>query len=343
MKRERLYYLDLIKIIAALCVFGCHFSRSLEANQVGYSIKIIPDYIFNIYIGNFGVSLFFIISGAALMYVYDERMKLWDYYKKRFMGIYPMFWMAFLIAFAISLFRQRQIIPEIPQWKIIYSILGIDGNALWYGPNYYQLGEWFLSVLVCLYIIFPLLRWAVKKSVLVTTIVTLMIYVVCIFTFHTTLPQDCFFIIRIPEVLFGMIFIKYIKKVGNIQLILSGSILVIIGILPMTAINKMVATTLVGVGSFSVLTWIFQHIPMKRLLKNLSVVCGKYCYAFFLTHHYILRWMTSRFMGCQLRKSEVIVVFFSCLCVVLCATKLLYLLHKNVMAFMKENGIIKSV
>lgn len=335
MKKERLYYLDLIKIIAAICVFVCHFSRSLEANQVGYSLKLLPDYPFHVYLGSLGVSLFFIISGAALMYVYDEKLDLWKYYKKRFLGIYPMFWLAFVIAFSISLFRFRAISTDVPKWKIIYSILGIDGNALWWGANYYQLGEWFLSVIVCLYIVFPLLRAALKKSPLITCIAAALLYFACILWFHTTLPVDCFFITRIPELLFGMVFVKYIKKVKTVQLVLSVVILTVISLAPMnTVIPSMVATTCVGISFFSVLTWLLQHIPVTEFMKRAAQICGKYCYAFFLTHHYILRWMMSRFSGCQLRKSEELVVFLSCLGVVLLASRLLYRLHDAVMSLL---------
>ncbi|MCI6432060.1 MAG: acyltransferase [Lachnospiraceae bacterium] len=333
MKKERIYYLDLIKIIAVISVFVCHFSRSLEVNQVSYSLKILPDYIFNVYLGGFGVSLFFIISGAALMYVYDEKLELKTYYKKRFMGIYPMFWIAFLIAFSISLFRFKSLNPEVPKWKIIYSILGMDGNALWWGPNYYQLGEWFLSVIVCMYIVFPLIRWLLKKSVILTCVITLIIYVLCLLCFHTTLPLSCFFLARIPELLFGMIFIKFIKKVNGIQLIVSVIAVVVTSIIPFENINSTVATTVVGISSFSIFTWIFQHVPITELMKRLAEICGKYCYPFFLTHHYVLRWMTSNFTGCQLRKSEEIIVFFSCFAVVLLATRMLYQLHESIMAF----------
>ena len=157
MKRERLYYLDLIKIIAALSVFGCHFTRSLEMNQVGYSIKIIPDYIFNIYIGNFGVSLFFIISGAALMYVYDEKIKLVDYYKKRFLGIYPMFWIAYISAFLYNFWLNRGVTYKHPKITFLLTLFGMDGYLGFYVENYYLLGEWFLGCLIFLYLSFPIL------------------------------------------------------------------------------------------------------------------------------------------------------------------------------------------
>lgn len=281
MKKQRIYYLDLIKIIAAAAVFICHFTRNLEINQVGYTLKILPDYVFNVYLGSFGVSLFFIISGAALMYVYDEELELFSYYKKRFMGIYPMFWIAFLAAFSISLFRTRSISPDVPKWKVIYSILGIDGNALWWGNNYYQIGEWFLGVIICLYIIFPLLRWCMKKSLVMTCIGVIGTYIACVLWFHTTLPLDCFFLARVPEMMFGMIFIRYIRKVGKVHLVVSLIAVAVVSVLPHEMINPTVATTLVGIGAFSILTWIFQHVPTSGLMKRMALVCGKYCYAFF--------------------------------------------------------------
>lgn len=344
MKKERLYYLDLIRLIALVTVFVCHFTRSLEANQVGFSVKLLPDNILNVYLGSFGVSLFFIISGAALMYVYDEKLEWKTYYKKRFLGIYPMFWIAFLIAFGISFFRNMQIIPGIPRWKIIYSILGIDGNLLWWGGNYYQLGEWFLSVIICLYIIFPLLRKMMEKSLVITCGLWGIVYLVCAFGFHTTLPVECFFLSRIPEFLFGMVFIKYIKKVNTLHFIGAGIALVGIGLIPANIVAgssawKMIATTIVGIGSFSVFTWIFQHIRIPEFFKKLAGMCGKYCYPFFLTHHYLLRWMTERFQGKTLRISEEILLFLCCLAVVLLATRLLYELHGAIMNLFKTSCV----
>ena len=95
------------------------------------------------------------------------------------------------------------------------------------------------------------------------------------------------------------------------------------------------ATTFVGIGSFFIFSWIFQHVPTTELMKRLAGFCGKYCYAFFLTHHYLLRWLTSRFNGCILRKAEVIMLYASCLAVVLLASWLLYRFHGSVMSFLK--------
>lgn len=124
MKKERIIYFDLIKLIATLSVFFCHFTRSLEANGVIFDFKILPDTVFSIYLGSFGVSLFFIVSGAALMYVYDEKIDWKSFIAKRFKGIYPLFWLTYIIAFFITFYNNGGINHTIPKSRIIYSILG---------------------------------------------------------------------------------------------------------------------------------------------------------------------------------------------------------------------------
>ena len=136
-QRERILYFDLIKLIAMLCVFVCHFTRSLEAAGVGFDFKILPDTVFSVYLGSFGVTLFFIVSGAALMYVYEEKIDIKTYIIKRLKGIYPLFWLTYLFAFFITFYENAGMNQGIPKARIIYSILGCDGNMLWFGPNFY--------------------------------------------------------------------------------------------------------------------------------------------------------------------------------------------------------------
>ena len=105
MKKERIFYFDAIKLVAVVCVFVCHFARTLEYYQISYNFKILPNKLFSVYTGTVGCILFFIVSGAALMYIYLEEFSLKTFFRKRFLGIYPMFWVAFIIFFVFSLFN----------------------------------------------------------------------------------------------------------------------------------------------------------------------------------------------------------------------------------------------
>lgn len=104
MRKERLFYLDIIKLFAIIFVFVCHYARTLDQYQILYGFKFLPDELFSIYTGTVGSVLFFIVSGAAMMYVYQDHLELKKYYIKRFKGIYPMFWLAFIIFFSIQFY-----------------------------------------------------------------------------------------------------------------------------------------------------------------------------------------------------------------------------------------------
>ena len=62
-KRTRIFYLDLIRALATLLIVLTHFNFHLKDHGGGYVLTFQP---FGIYVGALGVSLFLIISGAAL-------------------------------------------------------------------------------------------------------------------------------------------------------------------------------------------------------------------------------------------------------------------------------------
>ena len=85
MKKERLFYLDFVRAIATLAIVVTHFNaRYLFMNPPAPEKTVLTTSIGNLYIGDWGVSLFFIISGAALMYVYEEKCRLKTFYKSGF-------------------------------------------------------------------------------------------------------------------------------------------------------------------------------------------------------------------------------------------------------------------
>ena len=73
MKRERIFYLDFIRALAVILILLTHYNALFLYMDPQPLDKVVITYkICNLYIGDFGVSLFFIISGAALMYVYEN-------------------------------------------------------------------------------------------------------------------------------------------------------------------------------------------------------------------------------------------------------------------------------
>lgn len=308
-KKERILYFDVIKLFAVICVFTCHFSRTLEYYNIYYTFKIIPDYLFSLYLGSVGVSLFFIISGASLMYVYDDNINLVSYYKKRFLGIYPMFWIAYLIFFGLNFYVNKGFNNySIPTWHLIYTLFGCDGAFAFFTGTFHLLGEWFLIVIILLYAIFPLLRVCVKKFPLITFIMSLAISVILEFSWHFQMPIDAFFIARIAEFIFGMIFIKYIKKVRIWMFIPALACLVIFSIFNFQPMPTMPHIILVGISLFLILVFIFSNIKLDIFIK-ISHFISKYCYPIFLVHHALMMLFIRHFAGATLNKTNVIILY----------------------------------
>lgn len=106
MKRERIFYLDFVRAVATISIIFTHYNALFIYNtSIPMPQKaILTMTVGNVYIGSWGVSLFLIISGAALMYVYENELDVLKFWKKRFINIYPMFWIAYiLLCYLISI------------------------------------------------------------------------------------------------------------------------------------------------------------------------------------------------------------------------------------------------
>ena len=55
-----------------------------------------------IYLGDFGSSLFFIVSGASLALTVPAEQSPAQFYKKRARAVYPLFWLAWFVVFQLS-------------------------------------------------------------------------------------------------------------------------------------------------------------------------------------------------------------------------------------------------
>ena len=185
MDKKRLYYLDFIRVFSMFAIIVFHFNCMIKPHNVyaGDKAIIFCNYI-NGNLGQIGVSLFFIISGASLMYTYGKSIDLKQYYKKRWLGIFPMFYLAWALGMIFYFYRFYSLNPfmvERPRWTILLTLLGMDGYMADIVPNYYILGEWFLGCIICLYIIFPLLlkiskKIGITKLLLIYLVVYIFIY-----------------------------------------------------------------------------------------------------------------------------------------------------------------------
>jgi len=333
-KKERLTEIDLIKLIAMMAVFTVHYTVQMIYQGVNALAQVFPTQIFNVYLGTFGVSLFFIASGASLYYVYGQKLEPKTYFKKRFLSIYPMFWMAYLCILLFHFIIQDGLPGEVPAWKIVYTITGIDGTMQYYGPNFYQTGEWFLGVIIGIYLLFPLIRLSFNKKMVLTCAVSGIVMILFIlFWVEDPLPLECVVFVRIPEFLFGMLYIKYRDRFKLWHIIPAAGIIALISFLPQEGVNVMIRNLAVGASAFTIMGILFRKIPVNRFTGLLITIGGKYSYAFFLTHHAIIVFFIRLNIGGTLTRKQVYLLYLLCLVLTAVCTKLLYMLHGRVMKF----------
>lgn len=342
MKKERLFYLDFIRAIAAITIIMTHFNARYIYMGAQYVYKaIISTTFFNIYIGDWGVSLFFIISGAALMYVYDEKLELKKFYKKRFESIYPMFWIAYIIVFFVLFYLNKGMFLFAPKKNFILTIIGFDGYLASNIPTFYILGEWFLGCIILFYVIFPLLRYLTKKYPISLAIASIVIYLLFIFRYHGAFNMAKIVLVRMPEFLLGMYFVKYIKKINLPMLIVSIIILALNTILkPQWSVS--LQTTYVGISSFFILVYISDFFKNKLFVK-VSNIISKYSYSIFLVHHVIIAQIMARVDLVQISRLGSYLLFFGCCVIIAICAWLLYQVHTLVMKLLKTHFKVRGL
>lgn len=324
MGKERLFYLDFVRALAAISIVITHYNAIfLYANPQINNCYVIHAFIFNIYIGGFGVSLFLIISGAALMYVYGQACNLKKFYLKRFKTLYPMFWIAYIIAFlVIYVWKGAWKYTTIPKGKLLLSVIGMDGYLADVMPTFYLVGEWFLGFIVIFYFVFPLLRWMINKCPVVLAVISLAVYVILLKWYPIQFASSKNLLVRLPELLFGMYFIKYIKKV-KLPVAIVG-----LGVLLFNQFFKPdlptdLQTTYVGIAAFLVLVYISQWVRSQRIQEICQWV-NKYSYAIFLVHHIVIYYVMMTFNLYAITHVESYLIFLGFCVVIAILSKILF-------------------
>lgn len=349
-KKERLKYVDLLRIIAIIPVVVCHWTRGLEYAGVTYESKILPDEIFSLYLGGFGVAVFFVLSGISLMYTYEGKLDIKKYFYKRFVGIYPMFWIAWIIAFCYYfVINHGNYYTNAPKWTMIWSFLGLDGYFSTFGANWYLLGEWFLGCLLFLYLLFPILKWGIEKHPVVTGIIIVTVYLVLSIFYKGAIHRNNFFLFRVPEFAFGMYFVKYWKKPNVASGIITLAFLAFMQLFPFhkflddetfffTAVYR---NTLVGIATVVCVCWLCSYIKADGFF-GLCAKISKYGYAVFLTHHVIITEYTKAFSGQHFGILKNYIAFFILVVITGVASVLLYKLDRKVRGVFSRKPKLQS-
>jgi peptidoglycan/LPS O-acetylase OafA/YrhL len=172
---KRLLWLDVSKGLAILVVAYFHFFATYFAHGTlpppdwsgvaTSALSILKLVWFKVSgVGFHAVGVFIILSGWAIMQSTARRADsgtlAWSaWYRARFLRLYPMYWVAHLV-YLVSPFVARL---EPVDDRIVLSLLGLRFINISMNFMYLNAAWWYFSMLIQLYLIFPLLYWAAQR------------------------------------------------------------------------------------------------------------------------------------------------------------------------------------
>ena len=329
-KTGRLFWPDFIRAVACICVVTVHFNANVSAWWT-LDNGIALNYFMGMYLGTIGVNLFFIISGAMLMYTYLKRgaEPLREFYKRRFTTVYPMYWMAFFFATCVSFFVFGYMPSDNILW-IINDITGFSGYLTMLGLTpiaFYQLGEWFLGAIICLYILAPILLFGIDKYGKQTLSICFIVYILLI----KLEVNEKFVLMYVPHMLIGMVLIKLKEKFNFKESIISVALLLFLYLMQdILRLRNDIYSFLACICIYIILGFIGSNIEKINMLDKIVRWIAKYSYPIFLIHHRLITLLCLRFDLNILGKRDIYLLFLIFLILTALLSKGLYLTYKHI-------------
>lgn len=305
MKKPRLFYLDLIRTVALICILIIHFNASVTGYFTLPHKLFTSTLPFGIYLGDFGSTLFFIVSGASLCYTAPEHFEPAAFYKKRFRAVYPMFWLAWAICFSLRFVLRPGYYAGAKTITLVLTVLGLDNFAVaagWVGQDFACVGEWFLGSILFLYLLFPVLLYGYRKHPWVTFAVT------CVAgtAIHLTGWDARLVAIHLPEFFFGMLLVGLSRKKQVWLAVAAGLLLAVQSFLG--GWDTKIVCALFGAATFVVLILAADFVAVGPV-RCLCALLGKYSYAVFLVHHVIILRLVEGFDLAALSRRDTLLLF----------------------------------
>lgn len=320
MKKERLFFLDFVRVVSMFIIIIFHFIISVDTHMI-YSKALSP---FNVYggcsLGNIGVSVFFIVSGIGLVYSYsNNNTRIKNFYKKRFLSIYPYFWVAYILVYVFYFLKYKTTHPFTPERNpitIIETILGIDGYLTPYGINFYILGEWFLGAIIIMYIIFPILVKLLNFNFVVSMIVVVLFVPLFLLKYDSPIQIDHSILFVTIEFYTGLVIGKVLLDADNRKFIICLFTIAslvgffVIGFIQFpTVLGNIINIYFLGVFVYSILAFIGKIVMKNITINKIVMYLSKVSFTTYLLHHVISEQIISTFDGRLLTESEVVNLF----------------------------------
>ena len=325
---KRIKYFDVLRVICFAIIIFYHMIAQLPINGICAQEAIAPLVANeNMQLGTFAVAVFFMISGASLMYTSRDKFKLIPFYLKRYMRLLIPFYVVTFIHYIYKAIMVRDLagvyIGGIPVWRWIFTILGVDEWASMHGVLTFSrgIGEWFLGALVIISLVFPLLRFLMLKNQKVFMVVASALYVLVLLFYKPNVPMYMSLFVKGYDFVVGMWLGLNWQKIDKRWKYVTIPVVLVFLLcpwkLPINESLKIFVLALAFLVSFSFL----EEGLQKKELKPINWL-SKYSYEIFLVHHLVIYELT-RYRGLYIQGIAGILMHFLIQLVVIFAFSLL--------------------
>lgn len=259
------------------------------------------------------------VSGAALIHRYRESLSLKEFYKKRFLGLYPLFWLAYVFAFLDFFYRVKSM-PGGPKINFLLSVIAMDGYFNGMIPTFYMIGEWFLGAIVVMYILFPLYRivmckckWILPAIFLAASIVLIYYNPFPVVPEKNPIMCSMYFVLGM---LLEMLREKRDQKAVRIGMRVAAAAGVIFYVVVYAVektgyrFNSYHVIFTLSVSLVLIVMEAAEWIRSERVRRLITLI-GKHSYAYFLLHHVFLYKYLPNFQGVTMSGSNTLLLFVS--------------------------------
>lgn len=325
--KKKYEFMNVLRVLSMVAIVFYHMVFTLYI----YGIRQIDSIRFlfentNMHIAKVGVGLFFMLSGAGLFLSdKDKEFKVTAFYKKRFVKILIPFYIVYICYFAFLVATGHLLLNDpfsgkvLKPWSFIYTILGMDAYLENFGIATCSLGigEWFLGCLIIIYIIYPLLRWAMLKNKYVIMLLATLYYIFINLFYakiplFANVPMYTNLVIKIYDFLLGMFIVTLLDKLPVwshiagliVNLFFVFCPVVLPGINSYQIPIQCVSAFLAFAGLENVLSSDKAKMPMK-----LISVLSTYSYEYFLVHHFVILHLTTQGQNTTFGNANILLLF----------------------------------
>ncbi|HTA84025.1 MAG TPA: acyltransferase [Bacteroidia bacterium] len=195
--------LDCLRAIAALMVIFTHIGSWLKFPDTPFYSKLEQCLTLNDYGGRFGVYLFFVISGFLITYLMllergaTNTFNVKNFYIRRVLRIWPLYFMVLLVGFAIYPFLINKCLHQSYVEKaslLMYSIFLTNyDNIRYITPNGILGVQWSVAVEEQFYLIWPIIFIFFGKKKFPLTLIAITIFSEIFYMMHLNQFRRQFF------------------------------------------------------------------------------------------------------------------------------------------------------